>query len=104
MIAVLVHTMNVSTNTPSICTKPQVGHWGSDFLAVLLFLFCYSAVLGNYAYAEGNVKLMVAMIPINKSAIDQTSGTLPIAPKYTITNTKMRKFVKRLPRAIKTRH
>jgi len=38
--------------------ETQVGHWGSDFLAVLLFLFCYSAVLGNYAYAEGNVQFI----------------------------------------------
>ncbi|ENV31245.1 sodium:alanine symporter family protein [Acinetobacter baumannii] len=38
--------------------ETQVGHWGADFLAVLLFLFCYSAVLGNYAYAESNVQFI----------------------------------------------
>lgn len=36
----------------------QLGPWGGDFLAVLLFLFCYSAVLGNYAYAESNMKFI----------------------------------------------
>ena len=38
--------------------ETEVGHWGADFLAVLLFLFCYSAVLGNYAYAEGNMQFI----------------------------------------------
>lgn len=36
----------------------ELGGWGGDFLAVLLFLFCYSAVLGNYAYAEGNMQFI----------------------------------------------
>lgn len=36
----------------------QLGPWGGDFLAILLFLFCYSAVLGNYAYAESNMKFI----------------------------------------------
>ncbi|WHP07243.1 MULTISPECIES: alanine/glycine:cation symporter family protein [Acinetobacter] len=38
--------------------ESQVGSWGGDFLAILLFLFCYSAVLGNYAYAESNVQFI----------------------------------------------
>lgn len=38
--------------------ESQVGSWGGDFLAILLFLFCYSAVLGNYAYAEGNMQFI----------------------------------------------
>lgn len=38
--------------------ETQVGHWGGDLLAFLLFLFCYSAVLGNYAYAEGNIQFI----------------------------------------------
>lgn len=38
--------------------ESQLGSWGGDFLAVLLFLFCYSAVLGNYAYAEGNMQFI----------------------------------------------
>lgn len=38
--------------------EKELGSWGGDFLAVLLFLFCYSAVLGNYAYAEGNMQFI----------------------------------------------
>ncbi len=34
----------------------HVGAWGADFLAVLLFLFAFSSVIGNYAYAESNVQ------------------------------------------------
>ncbi|AOA58716.1 alanine/glycine:cation symporter family protein [Acinetobacter larvae] len=38
--------------------ETEIGAWGGDLLAVLLFLFCYSAVLGNYAYAESNVQFI----------------------------------------------
>ncbi|MDQ8934412.1 alanine/glycine:cation symporter family protein [Acinetobacter rudis] len=38
--------------------ESQIGMWGGDLLAILLFLFCYSAVLGNYAYAESNVQFI----------------------------------------------
>jgi AGCS family alanine or glycine:cation symporter len=38
--------------------ETQLGHWGGDVLAVLLFLFCYSAILGNYAYAESNMQFI----------------------------------------------
>lgn len=33
----------------------QVGSWGKDFLAIILFLFAFSSIIGNYAYAESNV-------------------------------------------------
>lgn len=36
----------------------HVGAWGADFLAVLLFLFAFSSVIGNYAYAESNVQFI----------------------------------------------
>lgn len=36
----------------------QVGPWGSDFLAIILFLFAYSTIIGNYAYAEGNIQFI----------------------------------------------
>lgn len=32
----------------------QVGQWGAGFLAVILFMFAFSTVIGNYAYAESN--------------------------------------------------
>lgn len=38
--------------------ETQIGHYGGDFLAFILFLFCYSAILGNYAYAESNVQFI----------------------------------------------
>ena len=38
--------------------ESQIGSWGDDFLAVILFLFAYSSVIGNYAYAEGNVQFL----------------------------------------------
>ncbi len=31
---------------------------GDDFLALILFLFAYSSIIGNYAYAEGNVQFI----------------------------------------------
>ncbi|WOE32724.1 MULTISPECIES: alanine/glycine:cation symporter family protein [unclassified Acinetobacter] len=36
----------------------QIGPLGSDFLAIILFLFAYSTIIGNYAYAEGNVQFI----------------------------------------------
>ena len=38
--------------------ETQLGSWGGDVLAILLFLFCYSAILGNYAYAESNMQFI----------------------------------------------
>lgn len=38
--------------------ESQIGHWGDDFLAILLFMFAYSSIIGNYAYAEGNVQFI----------------------------------------------
>ncbi len=36
----------------------QVGGWGADFLAIVLFLFAFSTIIGNYAYAESNVQFI----------------------------------------------
>ena len=36
----------------------HVGGWGADFLAVVLFMFAFSTIIGNYAYAESNVKFI----------------------------------------------
>lgn len=35
-----------------------LGSWGGHFLAIALFLFCFSSIIGNYAYAEGNVEFI----------------------------------------------
>ena len=36
----------------------QLGSWGGDFLALVLFLFSYSSIIGNYAYAESNIQFI----------------------------------------------
>ena len=36
----------------------HVGPWGADFLAVVLFLFAFTTIIGNYAYAESNVQFI----------------------------------------------
>ncbi len=36
----------------------HVGHWSLSFLTICVFLFCYSSILGNYAYAEANVHFL----------------------------------------------
>ena len=36
----------------------HVGGWGADFLAVVLFMFAFSTIIGNYAYAETSVKYL----------------------------------------------
>ena len=38
--------------------ESQIGSWGDDSLAIILFLFAYSSIIGNYAYAEGNVQFI----------------------------------------------
>ncbi|GBU10139.1 amino acid carrier protein [Gammaproteobacteria bacterium] len=38
--------------------KSEVGIWGSHFLAVVLFMFAFSSIIGNYAYAESNVQFI----------------------------------------------
>ena len=36
----------------------HVGAWGADFLTIILFLFAFSTVVGNYAYAESNIQFI----------------------------------------------
>lgn len=38
--------------------ESQIGAYGGDFLAVILFMFAYSSIIGNYAYAESNVQFI----------------------------------------------
>ena len=38
--------------------ESQVGVFGQYFLALVLFMFAYSSVIGNYAYAESNVQFI----------------------------------------------
>ncbi|OSI11338.1 alanine/glycine:cation symporter family protein [Neisseria canis] len=38
--------------------ESQIGVFGQYFLAVVLFMFCYSSIIGNYAYAESNMQFI----------------------------------------------
>ncbi|OTG83812.1 alanine/glycine:cation symporter family protein [Acinetobacter sp. ANC 4648] len=63
--AIIILTSGVYQNSglegvqlTQMALSSQIGSWGSDFLAVILFLFAFSSIIGNYAYAEGNVQFM----------------------------------------------
>ena len=36
----------------------HIGAWGNDFLAVAIFFFAFTSIIGNYAYAESNVQFL----------------------------------------------
>ncbi|GAA0786254.1 alanine/glycine:cation symporter family protein [Hathewaya limosa] len=36
----------------------QVGSWGNIFIAICIFLFAYSSILGNYYYGESNIEFI----------------------------------------------
>ncbi len=36
----------------------QVGNWGSHFIAVCIFLFAFSSIIGNYYYGESNIQFI----------------------------------------------
>ncbi|MBM7871682.1 AGCS family alanine or glycine:cation symporter [Clostridium pascui] len=36
----------------------QVGNWGNIFIAVCIFMFAFSSILGNYYYGESNIEFM----------------------------------------------
>ncbi len=36
----------------------HVGEWGRYFLAAILLMFCFTTIIGNYAYAEANVQFV----------------------------------------------
>ena len=38
--------------------ESEVGSWGPTFIAVAIFLFAYSSMIGNYYYGEANVRFM----------------------------------------------
>ncbi|MBP6341727.1 MAG: alanine:cation symporter family protein [Moraxella sp.] len=38
--------------------ESHVGSWAQIFLAVVLFMFAFSSIIGNYAYAETNVQYL----------------------------------------------
>lgn len=52
------HTELTGVQLTQAAIESYVGSWGADFLAVLLFLFAYSSIIGNYAYAESNMQFI----------------------------------------------
>lgn len=36
----------------------HVGSWGSGFMAIAVFLFAFTSIIGNYAYAESNINFI----------------------------------------------
>ena len=40
--------------------ESEVGAWGPTFVAVAIFLFAYSSIIGNYYYGEANVRFMTS--------------------------------------------
>ena len=40
--------------------QSEVGAWGATFVAVAIFLFAYSSMIGNYYYGEANIRFMTS--------------------------------------------
>ena len=38
--------------------ESQVGSWGAIFVAIALFLFAFSSIIGNYYYGEANIRYL----------------------------------------------
>ena len=62
---ILLADMPAATNLSGIqltqaALQTHIGAWAQQFLAVLLFLFAFSSIIGNYAYAESNVQYLHA--------------------------------------------
>lgn len=38
--------------------ESHIGAWAQHFLALILFMFCFSTIIGNYAYAETNIQYL----------------------------------------------
>lgn len=38
--------------------ESHIGAWAQEFLAVVLFMFAFSSIIGNYAYAETNIQYL----------------------------------------------
>lgn len=61
----IILTSNAYTNTKLTgiqltqnALSSQVGNWGNIFIAICIFLFAYSSILGNYYYGESNIEFI----------------------------------------------
>ncbi|MBW9147228.1 alanine:cation symporter family protein [Clostridium sp. CM028] len=41
-----------------VALTSQVGNWGNIFIAVCIFMFAWSSIIGNYYYGESNIEFM----------------------------------------------
>lgn len=48
--------------------QAHIGDWGTSFVAIVLFLFAFSSVVANYAYAESNLHFFKLDNKIGRSA------------------------------------
>lgn len=76
VISVFIDTMLVCTTTAFIllnygiedgltgmpyvqmAVNKELGSWGIHFITISIFLFAFSSLIGNYCYAEGNMKFI----------------------------------------------
>lgn len=54
----------IGAELTQLAIESGIGSYGSSFLAILLFMFCFSSIIGNYAYAESNVQFIVNNQPV----------------------------------------
>lgn len=40
--------------------QSEIGNWGPTFIAVAIFLFAFSSIIGNYYYGEANIRFMTS--------------------------------------------
>lgn len=57
--AVLASVQGNGTLLTQAALVNHVGDWGRYFLMIILFLFCFSTIIGNYAYAESNIQFVL---------------------------------------------
>ena len=38
--------------------QSQIGHWGKVFIAIAIFFFAFSSIIGNYYYGETNIQFL----------------------------------------------
>lgn len=60
---VLISGVYTNTNLEGIqltqsALSSQVGPWGNTFIAICIFLFAFSSVVGNYYYGETNIEFL----------------------------------------------
>lgn len=60
---ILLSDVNLNSNATGIkltqqALSSQVGSWGTYFIAICIFLFAFSSIIGNYYYGESNIEFL----------------------------------------------